>query len=289
MSDRFDLVIIGAGPGGYVAAIRAAQLGLSVAVVERERLGGICLNWGCIPTKALLRAAEVKHALAHAEDFGLTAGAVGVDLPAVVARSRRVADQLHAGVRHLLARNRVTVIEGEAVLEDAGVVRAGDRRLFGRDVILATGARARELAHLRADGSRIWTYRHALVPEVLPSRLLVIGAGAIGVEFASFYADLGAEVMLAEMEDRILPAEDEEISAFLTGCFARRGIIVRTGVRVEALAADAAGVTVTIAGEEVRVSHAIIAIGIAPNSAGLGLEALGVALDRGHVRTDPFG
>ena len=289
MSEAFDLVIIGSGPGGYVAAIRAAQLGLKVAIVERERLGGICLNWGCIPTKALLRSAEIKHYLDHAGSFGLSAGTVGFDLAAVTERSRKVAGQLNAGVAHLMRKNRVTVVEGEARLAAPTRVKVGDRTLEAGNVILATGARARELPHLRADGERIWTYRHAMVPPAMPTDLLVIGSGAIGIEFASFYRDMGAKVAVVELMDRILPVEDAEISAFMAKAFTRQGMRILTSTAVESLAADADGVTATIAGTAERFSHAIIAIGIAPNSEGLGLEALGVAMERGHVLTDAFG
>ncbi|MFN7175093.1 MAG: dihydrolipoyl dehydrogenase, partial [Thermaurantiacus tibetensis] len=289
MSDRFDLVIIGSGPGGYVAAIRAAQLGQKVAIVERERLGGICLNWGCIPTKALLRSAEIKHYLDHAASYGLSAEGVGFDLVAVTQRSRRVAAQLNAGVAHLMKKNRVTVVEGEAALAGPTSVKVGERRLEAANVIVATGARARELPHLKADGVRIWTYRHAMVPPAMPTRLLVIGSGAIGIEFASFYADLGAQVTVVEMMDRILPVEDEEISAFMAKAFGKRGLRLLTSASVEALVADAEGVTATIGGRAERFSHAIIAIGIVPNTEGLGLEALGVAMDRGHIATDSFG
>ncbi len=289
MSESFDLVIIGSGPGGYVAAIRAAQLGLKVAIVERERLGGICLNWGCIPTKALLRSAEIKHYLDHAESFGLSAGAVGFDLAAVTQRSRKVAGQLNAGVAHLMRKNRVTVVEGAAVLAGPREVRVSDRTLAAPNVIVATGARARELPHLRADGERIWTYRHAMVPPAMPTDLLVIGSGAIGIEFASFYADMGARVTVVEMMDRILPVEDEEISAFMARAFTRQGLRLLTSTGVESLVADADGVTATIAGAAERFSHAILAIGILPNTDGLGLEALGVAMERGHILTDAFG
>ncbi|MFQ3664792.1 MAG: dihydrolipoyl dehydrogenase [Sphingomonadaceae bacterium] len=285
----FDLVIIGSGPGGYVAAIRARQLGLSVAIVEREKLGGICLNWGCIPTKALLRSAEIKHYLDHAKDFGLSAGAPSFDLSAITQRSRKVAGQLNAGVAHLMKKNGVTVVEGEATLAGATVVKVGDRTLKGRNVMVATGARARELPHLKADGRRVWTYRHAMVPPAMPTDLLVIGSGAIGIEFASFYSDLGANVTVAEMLDRILPVEDAEVSAFMAKAFRKQGMTIRTGVSVDALKADEEGVTATIDGRDERFSHVILAIGIVPNTEGLGLEQLGVKTERGHILTDPFG
>jgi dihydrolipoamide dehydrogenase len=289
VSEAFDLVIIGSGPGGYVAAIRASQLGLKVAIVERERLGGICLNWGCIPTKALLRSAEIKHYLDHAKSYGLLAEKPGFDLGAVTERSRKVAGQLNAGVAHLMKKNRVTVVEGEAVLTGATSVAVGERQLSAQNVIVATGARARELPHLTADGVRIWTYRHAMVPPAMPTDLLVIGSGAIGIEFASFYSDMGATVTVVEMADRILPVEDAEISAFMAKAFAKQGMTLKTGTSVESLTADREGVTAVIGGEQKRYSHAIVAIGIAPNTERLGLEALGVAMERGHIATDAFG
>jgi dihydrolipoamide dehydrogenase len=289
VSEAFDLVIIGSGPGGYVAAIRASQLGLKVAIVERERLGGICLNWGCIPTKALLRSAEIKHYLDHAKSYGLLAEKPGFDLGAVTERSRKVAGQLNAGVAHLMKKNRVTVVEGEAVLTGATSVAVGERQLSAQNVIVATGARARELPHLTADGVRIWTYRHAMVPPAMPTDLLVIGSGAIGIEFASFYSDMGATVTVVEMADRILPVEDAEISAFMAKAFAKQGMTLKTGTSVESLTADREGVTAVIGGEKKRYSHAIVAIGIAPNTERLGLEALGVAMERGHIATDAFG
>lgn len=288
-AQRFDLVIIGSGPGGYVAAIRAAQLGLKTAIVERERLGGICLNWGCIPTKALLRSSEIKHYLDHAASYGLSIGSVGFDLERVVERSRKVAGQLNAGVRHLMKKHRVTVVEGEAGLASATRVQVGDRLLDAANVIVATGARARELPHLKADGDRVWTYRHAMVPPAMPTELLVVGSGAIGVEFASFYADMGAKVTIVEMLDRILPVEDEDISAFMKKSLGKQGLEVLTSTSVESLAVDGEGVVARIAGTDRRFSHVILAIGITPNTEGLGLEALGVETDRGHIRTDAWG
>jgi dihydrolipoamide dehydrogenase len=289
MADRFDLVIIGSGPGGYVAAIRASQLGLKVAIVERERLGGICLNWGCIPTKALLRSAEIKHYLDHASAYGLSAENPGFDLARVTERSRKVAGQLNAGVKGLMKKHKVTVVEGTATLASASSVQVGDRTLTAANIIIATGARARELPHLKADGDRIWTYRHAMVPPAMPTDLLVIGSGAIGVEFASFYSDMGAKVTIVEMLDRILPVEDSDVSAHMEKALVKQGMTIRTKASVEKLAADKDGVTATISGEAQRLSHVIIAIGIAPNTEDLGLEALGVATDRGHIVTDHWG
>lgn len=289
MSEQFDLVIIGSGPGGYVAAIRASQLGQKVAIVERERLGGICLNWGCIPTKALLRSSEIKHYLDHASAYGLSAGAVGFDLAQVTERSRKVANQLNAGVKGLMKKNKVTVVEGVATLASATSVKVGERTLEAKNVIVATGARARELPHLKADGERVWTYRHALVPPAMPTELLVIGSGAIGVEFSSFYNDMGAKVTIVEMLERILPVEDEEVSAFVEKSLKKQGMDIRTKASVEKLEVKADGVTATINGEAHSFSHVIVAIGIAPNSENLGLEALGVKLDRGHIVTDECG
>ncbi len=292
----FDLIVIGAGPGGYVAAIRAAQLGLAVAVVERADLGGICLNWGCIPTKALLRSAEVYHLMGRAEEFGLSAGAPGFDLEAVVKRSRKVAGQLAAGVGHLLKKNKVTVIRGEATLPARGAVLvrtdAGERRLEAPHVILATGARARELPGLEADGERVWTYRHALNPPHMPKRLLVIGSGAIGIEFASFFNTLGADVTVVEVMERVLPVEDEEISALALKAFQKQGMTILQGAAVKQLDRGKGQVTahIDIGGNlETRDFDTVIsAVGIVGNVEGLGLEALGVQVDRTHVVVDEF-
>ena len=289
MSEQFDLAIIGSGPGGYVAAIRAAQLGQSVAIIERERLGGICLNWGCIPTKALLRSSEIKHYMDNAASYGLSADKVGFDLAKVTERSRKVANQLNAGVKGLMKKNKVTVVEGEATLASATSIKVGDRLLNAKNIIVATGARARELPHLKADGDRVWTYRHALVPPAMPTDLLVIGSGAIGIEFASFYHDLGAKVTIVEMLDRILPVEDEEVSAFVEKALKKQGMTIRTKSAVEKLAVAKDGVTATIDGAAQKFSHVIIAIGIAANTENLGLEALGVKLDRGHIVTNEWG
>jgi dihydrolipoamide dehydrogenase len=287
--EQFDLVIVGSGPGGYVAAIRASQLGLKVAIVERERLGGICLNWGCIPTKALLRSSEIKHYLDHASAYGLSVGEVGFDLAKVTERSRKVANQLNSGVKGLMKKNKVTVVEGVASLASATSVKVGERILEAKNVIVATGARARELPHLKADGERVWTYRHAMVPPAMPTELLVIGSGAIGVEFASFFSDMGAKVTIVEMLDRILPVEDEEISAFMDKALKKQGMTIRTKAAVEKLDVKADAVTATINGEAQSFSHVIIAIGISPNTENLGLEALGVQTDRGHIVTDAWG
>ena len=236
MSDTFDLVIIGSGPGGYVAAIRAAQLGMSVAIIERERLGGICLNWGCIPTKALLRTSEIYHYITHADAYGLSVEKPSFDLKKVTDRSRKVAAQLNSGVKSLMKKNKIEVIEGQGRLTGATTVAvttaSGQRALSAKNVIVATGARARDLPGVAADGNRVWTYRHAMVPPVMPTKLLVIGSGAIGIEFASFYSDMGAKVTVAEMLDRVLPVEDEDVSAFVGKALTKQGMTIVTGARV---------------------------------------------------------
>ena len=298
MADTYDLIILGSGPGGYVAAIRAAQLGLKTAIVEREKLGGICLNWGCIPTKALLRTSEINHYLTHASVYGLSAEKVSFDLAKIVDRSRKVAGQLNAGVKGLMKKNKVTVVEGDGVLGGKGrltVTKDGAKtELQAKHIVIATGARARDLPFAKADGERIWTYRHAMVPKEMPSELLVIGSGAIGVEFASFYSDMGAKVTIVEMLPRILPVEDEEVSAFVHKALTKQGMNIHVGAGVEKLEATKAGVKAAIKGADGKVteaafSHAIVAIGIAPNSENIGLEALGVKTDRGHIVTDGYG
>jgi len=299
----YDLIIIGSGPGGYVAAIRASQLGLKTAIVEKENLGGVCLNWGCIPTKALLRSAEVLHLAKTAAHYGLNINKAEFDLEGVVKRSRSVAKQLSSGVKHLMKKNKITVIEGTARLEkgtSAPRVLVTDTK--GQEtahtashVILATGARARSIpqAGLVPDGKLVWTYREAMVPDIMPKRLLVIGSGAIGIEFASFYNELGSQVTVVEALDRILPAEDEEISAFARKDFEKQGIAIKTSAQVKALKKHKQGVTAEIskdgASESLEVDRVILAIGIVANSEGLGLEELGVKLDRGHVVVDGFG
>ena len=299
MADTYDLVVLGSGPGGYVAAIRAAQLGLKVAIVERERLGGICLNWGCIPTKALLRTSEIYHYMTHADAYGLSAGKPGFDLAKVVDRSRKVAGQLNAGVKGLMKKNKITVVEGEGKLTGAGklTVRRGDEtvELAAKDIIIATGARARELPFAKADGERIWTYRHAMTPKEMPTKLLVIGSGAIGVEFASFYSDMGAEVTIVEMLDRVLPVEDADISDFMTKALTKQGMTIHVSTGVQKLAASAKGVSAELKGLDGKIvsaefSHAIVAIGIVPNVENIGLEDVGVKPDkRFHIETDPLG
>jgi dihydrolipoamide dehydrogenase len=284
-----DLIIIGGGPGGYVAAIRAAQLKMNVALIEREHLGGICLNWGCIPTKALLRSSEIKHYLDHASDYGLKVDNVSFDLAAVVKRSRGIAAQLNSGIKHLLKKNKVTVYDGAATLIAPGKVSVGDKTLDAKNIILATGARARELPHLKADGKLIWTYKHAMTPEVMPKSLLVIGSGAIGVEFASFYSDMGAKVTIVEMLDRILPVEDEEVSALMQKLLTKQGMTLRTKASVSKLEAKTNSVVATIEGDTQEFDRVILAIGIAGNVENIGLETLKVNVEKGHVVTDAFG
>tara|TARA_Y100001933_G_scaffold263356_1_gene324433 strand:+ start:2456 stop:3862 length:1407 start_codon:yes stop_codon:yes gene_type:complete len=290
----YDMIVIGAGPGGYVAAIRGAQLGLKVAIVEREHMGGICLNWGCIPTKAMLRSSEVFHLMHRAREFGLKADGIGYDLDAVVKRSRAVARQLNGGVGHLLKKNKVTAIMGEASLPARGKVQVrtdkGTEELEARHIVLATGARARELPGLEADGDLVWTYKHALVPSRMPKKLLVIGSGAIGIEFASFYNTLGAETTVVEVMERILPVEDAEISAFARKAFTRQGMKIMEKSMVKQLDRAKGKVTAHIETggkvEKHEFDTVISAVGIVGNTEGLGLEELGVKIDRTHVVTD---
>jgi len=292
----YDMIVIGAGPGGYVAAIRGAQLGLSVAIVEREHMGGICLNWGCIPTKAMLRSAEVFHLMQRAGEFGLKAEGIGYDLDAVVKRSRNVAKQLSGGVAHLMKKNKVTVVMGAATVPAKGRVSVktdkGTEELEARHIVLATGARARELPGLEADGDRVWTYKHALVPPRMPGKLLVIGSGAIGIEFASFYNTLGAETTVVEVMERILPVEDAEISAFARKSFTRQGMKIMEKAMVRRLDRAKGKVTAHIeVGGKVETHDfdtVISAVGIVGNTEGLGLDDLGVKVERSHVVTDEF-
>jgi dihydrolipoamide dehydrogenase len=294
----FDLIMVGGGPGGYVAAIRAAQLGMKAAVVEREHLGGICLNWGCIPAKALLRSSEIGHLLAHLGDYGFSADNIRFDLAKVVQRSRGVSKQLSAGVAHLLRKNKVTVIDGQGKLAGKGklsVEKAGKpvATLTAPHIILATGARARQLPGMEADGKLIWTYKEAMIPTAMPKSLLVIGSGAIGIEFASFYRDMGAEVTVVEVLDRVLPVEDEEISALARKAFEKQGMKIFTSTAVKGVKKAANSVTVTIeAGgktQDITVDRVISAVGIVGNVENLGLEGTGVKIDRTHVVTDGYG
>jgi dihydrolipoamide dehydrogenase len=298
MDTTFDLVVVGAGPGGYVAAIRAAQLGMKTAIVEREHLGGICLNWGCIPTKTLLRTAEVYGLMQHADSFGLAADNVRFDLAAVVARSRKVADKLASGVAYLMKKNGIAVIEGTATLEGGGRIAVTGRNsdplpsIEAKHIVIATGARSKTLPRLEPDGKRIWTYKEAMVPESLPRSLLVIGSGAIGIEFASLYRTLGAHVTVVEVLDRILPAEDEEISQLAHKAFAKDGIAIRTGTTVAALTTSENGVTATLKtsdGEaEGTVDRVILAVGITGNVEKIGLEEQGVEIEKGHIVVDEW-
>jgi dihydrolipoamide dehydrogenase len=294
----FDLVVVGGGPGGYVAAIRAAQLGMKAAVVEREHLGGICLNWGCIPTKALLRSSEISHLLHNLGEFGFAADNIRFDLEKVVKRSRGVAKQLATGVGFLLKKNKVTVFDGQAKLagkNTLAVEKDGKpvATLKAPHIILATGARARDLPGIEADGKLIWNYKHAMVPTMMPKSLLVIGSGAIGIEFASFYLNMGAKVTVVEVMDRILPVEDEEIGAFARKAFEKQGMVIHTGAAVKGVKKGADSVTVTVeAGgktQEITVDRVISAVGIVGNVENLGLEGTGVKVERTHVVVDGYG
>jgi dihydrolipoamide dehydrogenase len=303
MADTFDVIIIGSGPGGYVTAIRAAQLGLKTAIVERELLGGICLNWGCIPTKALLKSGEVYEQLDHLADYGLQVEKRSFDFTKVVERSRKVAAQLNSGVAFLMKKHKVEVIEGTAKLEKGdgapkvvvALKAGGSRSVQAKHVILATGARARTIpaVGMEPDGERVWTYREALVPKAAPKSLIVIGSGAIGIEFASFYRALGADVTVVEALPRILPVEDEEVSKAAHKAFEKRGLKFRVPANVKTLTKSKTGVTVEIeAGgkvESLTADVAIVAVGIVGNVENLGLEALGVKIERTHVVTDTHG
>ena len=294
----YDVIVLGSGPGGYVAAMRCAQLGLKTAIVERELLGGICLNWGCIPTKALLRSAEILHYAQHASDYGLKiAGKIEADLEAVVKRSRGVAKQLNQGVTHLMKKNKITVHMGEGTLTGPTSITVkgekGEEKLTAKHVIVATGARARDLPFAPADGKRVWTYRHAMTPPEMPKKLLVIGSGAIGIEFASFYNDMGCDVTVVEMLDRIVPVEDKDVSAFLEKSLTKQGMTIMTGAGVEDIKVSASGVKAKIKAKDGKVSeteftHCITAIGIVPNTENIGLEKL-ADMDRGFIQIDDYG
>jgi dihydrolipoamide dehydrogenase len=298
MPDRkFDLIVLGSGPGGYVAAIRAAQLGMKTAIVERERLGGICLNWGCIPTKALLRASELYHLLHRLDEFGLSAKDISFDLSKVVARSRKVSDQLSNGVKFLMKKHKIEVVAGEGKLEGGGkllVAAEGKTEMLeAKNIIIATGARARALPGLEPDGKLVWTYREALLPDVMPKSLLVIGSGAIGIEFASFFRTLGAEVTVVEVLDRILPVEDAEISQLAEKSFKKQGMTILTGAKVERLEMLKDGVKATIAtkdgkSETKEFHRAILAVGITGNIENIGLEKAGVKTEKGHIVIDEW-
>ena len=295
MADNsYDVIVIGAGPGGYVAAIRAAQLGLKTIVVEREHMGGICLNWGCIPTKAMLRSSEVYHLMQRAKEFGVSVQGIGYDLDAVVARSRAIAKQLNGGVSHLLKKNKVTARMGAATVTAPGQVSVktakGEETLSGKNIIIATGARARELPGLEEDGDLVWTYKTALTPPRMPKKLLVIGSGAIGIEFANFYNTLGVDTTVVEVMDRVMPVEDAEISAFAQKAFEKQGMKIRTKTMVKQLDRGKGSVTAHIEQNDKVTTEVfdtvISAVGIVGNVENLGLEALGVEVDRTHIKTD---
>jgi dihydrolipoamide dehydrogenase len=291
----FDLIVIGGGPGGYVAAIRGAQLGMRAAVVEREHLGGICLNWGCIPTKTLLRSSEINHLLHHLGDFGFSAENIQFDIGKIVKRSRAVAKQMNSGVRFLLKKNKVAVFDGAGRLagkQTVAVTGKAEATLSAPHIILATGARARQLAGLESDGKLIWSYKEAMVPPAMPKRLLVVGSGAIGIEFASFYRNMGAEVTVVEVLDRILPVEDAEISAFARKAFEKQGMRILTGAKIGAVrkAADSVTIAVEAGGkaEDITVDRVISAVGIVGNTEDLGLAGTGVVVEKTHVKIDGF-
>jgi dihydrolipoamide dehydrogenase len=307
MADQsFDVIVIGSGPGGYVAAIRAAQLGFKTAVVERDYLGGICLNWGCIPTKALLRSAEVFHYMQHAKDFGLSAGTVGFDAKAVVERSRKVSKRLNDGVGFLMKKNKIAVIWGEATLQAPGRVAVKASKTAapkgaldpgtyqGKHIILATGARPRVLPGMEPDKKLVWTYFEAMVPERVPKSLLVVGSGAIGIEFASFFRTMGSEVVVVEVLPQILPVEDAEIAAFARKRFERQGIKIMTGAKVTKLDKKGDGVTAGIddgkgGTQSLAVERVISAVGVVGNIENLGLEKLGLRTERGAIVVDSYG
>jgi dihydrolipoamide dehydrogenase len=298
MAEQFDIVIVGGGPGGYVAAIRAAQLGMKVALVEREALGGICLNWGCIPTKALLRTSELYADLQRLEVFGLSAGTPSFDITKVVKRSRDVSKQLSNGVAFLMRKNRVQVFDGSARLAGPGKLavskgEAGATELTSPHIILATGTRARVLPGLEPDGQLVWTYREAMVPPTMPKSLLVIGSGAIGIEFASFYRGMGAEVTVVEILPQILPVEDEAISAFARKQFEKQGMVIHTGAKVVSLEKGADSVTAHLeladgSKQTIVVDRVISAVGVQGNVEDLGLEGTKVEVDRGYIKTDEW-
>ncbi len=313
MADEYDVLIIGSGPGGYVTAIRAAQLGLKTAIVEREHLGGICLNWGCIPTKALLRTAEIYHYMQHAGDYGLSADKVGFDPAAIVKRSRGVSGQLNAGVNGLLKKNKVDVIWGEARISAVGQVEVaatakppmepqhrvprgtkGEGTYKAKHIIIATGARPRAIPGIEPDGEKIWTYFEAMVPDGMPKSLVIMGSGAIGIEFASFYNAMGVDVTVVELMDRVVPVEDEEISALAKKRFEKAGMKILTGAKVAKVDKNAGGISAHIETadgktQKIDAEKLISAVGVVGNIENLGLEELGVKTDRGCVVVDGYG
>ena len=290
----FDVIVIGAGPGGYVAAIRCAQLGLKTAIIEREHMGGICLNWGCIPTKAMLRSAEVFHLMHRANEFGLNAEKISFDLDAVIKRSRGISKQLNQGVTHLLKKNKVKSFIGDATILEKGKVKVekndNSEELSCSNIIIASGARARELPGLEADGEIVWTYKHALTPSRMPKKLLVVGSGAIGIEFASFYNTLGADTTVIEVVDRILPAEDAEIAAFALKQFSKQGMKILTNASVKKVERKKNSALVEIESDgktkTEQFDTIISAVGIVGNIEGLGLENLSIKTDKSHIKTD---
>ena len=299
MAEAFDIAVIGGGPGGYVAAIRAAQLGMKTVLIEREHLGGICLNWGCIPTKALLRTAEVLTLFNHAEEFGLKASNVSFDLAKVIGRSRKVAGKLSSGVAYLLKKHKVPVIDGTAKLKSKGVIAVTGKDgkaladVEARHIVIATGARARILPGLEADGKLVWTYKEAMVPDMTPKSLLVVGSGAIGIEFASFYNALGVKVTVVEIMDRILPVEDEEISAFARKSFEKQGLKIHTGAKVDKIGKNGSGVKAQLTLKDGKqqtedFDRVILAIGIVGNVENLGLEEQGVRVEKTHILVDEW-
>src|ERR1700754_1365824 len=294
----FDVIVVGGGPGGYVCAIRCAQLGLKTAVVERDRMGGICLNWGCIPTKALLRSSEIWHLMHRLDEFGFSADNFKFDIEKIVARSRAVSQQLSNGVGFLMKKHKITVIPGEAKLAGKGklsVIKDGKTADYtAKNIVLATGARARTLPGLEPDGKLVWTYREAMVPTMFPKSLLVVGSGAIGIEFASFYRTLGAEVTVVEVLDRVMPVEDEEISTMAAKAFTKQGMKLKLGTTVTELKRGADNVTCTLKAkdgktEQVTVERVILAMGIVGNVENIGLEAAGIKVDRTHVVAGKYG
>lgn len=298
MAEIYDVIVIGSGPAGYVCAIRCAQLGLKTAIVERDKLGGICLNWGCIPTKALLRSSEIWHLMHRLNEFGFSAENFRFDLAKIVERSRKVSAQLSNGVAFLMRKNKITVISGEAKLAGAGkidVAASGKTTQFAaKTVVLATGARARSLPGLEPDGELVWTYMHAMVPKVFPKSLLVVGSGAIGIEFASFYHTLGSDVTVVEVLDRILPVEDEEISQLAAKAFTKQGMKLRVGTTVSKLEKGKDDVTATLNAkdgktETLTVDRVILAVGIVGNVENIGLEQAGVKVEKTHVIVNEWG
>ncbi|HYM17806.1 MAG TPA: dihydrolipoyl dehydrogenase [Micropepsaceae bacterium] len=298
MAESFDVIVMGSGPGGYVCAIRCAQLGMKTAIVEHENLGGICLNWGCIPTKALLRSSEIWHLLHRLNEFGFSADNLKFDLPRIVDRSRKVAGQLSNGVKGLMRKHKITVIDGGAKLNGKNAVTVTKNNqstdYSAKNIVLATGARAREFPGLEADGKLVWTYRHAMMPDAFPSSLLVVGSGAIGIEFASFYRTLGASVTVVEILDRVLPVEDEEISAFAARAFLKQGMVIKTSTTVEKLERKDNSVTATLKGkdgkiETITVDRVILAVGIVGNFENNGFEQAGIKIEKTHVVVNQWG